>query len=107
VAGELALALYLASRLRSSPKDRTLDQDSPIILDEIEIPISQIFRGRPAWPSLLDNRGGKRPAAVDAAKPREADPADYAAFWLVVRRGVRPSLARTVAELAGFGERPS
>jgi hypothetical protein len=31
----------------------------------------------------------------------------FAAFWLVVRRGVRPSLARTVAELAGFGGRSS
>jgi hypothetical protein len=31
----------------------------------------------------------------------------FAAFWLVVRRGVRPSLARTVAEMAGLGGRPS
>ena len=31
----------------------------------------------------------------------------FAAFWLVTQRGVRPSLACTVAELAGLEGRPS
>ena len=37
--------------------------------------------------------------------PKGAKTANQAAFWFVVRHGVRPSLARTVAELVGFGER--
>ena len=51
-----------------------------------------------------------RPTSEDGANhsaylaKMQADQA-FAAFWLVVRRGVRPSLARTVAEMAGFGER--
>jgi hypothetical protein len=35
--------------------------------------------------------------------PQGAKTANQAAFWLVVRHGVRPSLAGVVAELAGLG----
>ena len=53
-----------------------------------------------------------RPTSEDGAnhsaylEKMKADQA-FVAFWLVVRHGVRPSLARTVAELAGLGGRPS
>ena len=37
--------------------------------------------------------------------PNGAKTANQAAFCFVVRHGVRPSLAHTVAEMAGLGER--
>ena len=84
-----------------------MDLNSPIILDGIDIPIGQTLRGRPARPPLLDSRGGKRPAAVDTAKSREADPSDYAAAWLAQRFQVPAVLAETIATLAGLGGRSS
>ena len=39
--------------------------------------------------------------------PREAKNGNQAAFWLIARFGVRPSLAGVVAELAGLGGRLS
>jgi hypothetical protein len=39
--------------------------------------------------------------------PQGARTTNQAAFWLIARFGVRPSLADTVAELAGLGGRSS
>ena len=53
-----------------------------------------------------------RPTSEDGANhsaylEKMKDDQAFAAFCFVVRHGVRPSLARTVAEMAGFGERSS
>jgi hypothetical protein len=104
-----------------------VDQNSPIIVDGIKIPIGHTLRGRPAYqalpdllvlsglrserggsamrPFLLDSRVGKHPAAEDAAKSWEVDPTDYAAAWLAERFQVPAALAETIATLAGLGGR--
>jgi hypothetical protein len=64
---------------------------------------SEEIVGGPRQTTPTSEDGANHSACLEKMKADQG----FAAFWLVVRRSVRPLLARTVAELAGLGGRSS